>query len=260
MPELHLALNSGIPLVDPAGGFYFVFQTGEPVFQKYDAAGQLVFERRIQGREIDALVAGLPSTWPRRQTSEGELPLVTPTIRTAAVDPDGRLWVAFTVPYTYVFDRDGDKIRTVQFRGAGIVTPSSLFFAQERQGPRDARPRRIPHPLNLGRLASTMASFIAAVVQNAPVVFDAAATLSKIDDLDRRRRAAPARRSSSFPRRSSPPIRRGSTSARGSGCASPEGRDKFRRYFESAIDVPGPGDRRARRRPRRRTASTSSSA
>ena len=96
--ELHLALNSGIPLVDPAGGFYFVFQTGEPVFQKYDASGRLLFERRIQGREIDALVAGLPSTWPKRQTTEGELPLVTPTIRTAAVDPDGHLWIAFNVP------------------------------------------------------------------------------------------------------------------------------------------------------------------
>jgi hypothetical protein len=131
--ELHLALNSGIPLVDPAGGFFFVFQTGEPVFQKYDASGRLVFERRIQGREIDALVAGLPSTWPKRQTGEGELPLVTPTIRTAAVDPDGRLWIAFTVPYTYVFDRDGDKIRTVQFRGAGIMTPSSLFFGKNNR-------------------------------------------------------------------------------------------------------------------------------
>jgi len=132
-PELHLALNSGIPLVDPAGGFLFVFQTGEPVFQKYDASGRLVFERRIQGREIDALVAGLPSTWPKRQTTEGELPLVTPTIRTAAVDPDGRLWIAFTVPYTYVFDREGDKIRTVQFRGAGIMAPSSLFFGKNNR-------------------------------------------------------------------------------------------------------------------------------
>ena len=129
-PELHLALNSGIPLVDPTGGFFFVFQTGEPVFRKYDAAGRLVFERRIQGREIDALVAGLPSAWPRRQTSEGELPLVRPTIRTAAVDPDGRLWIAFTVPYTYVFDRDGDKIRTVQLRAAGTMMPSSLFFGK----------------------------------------------------------------------------------------------------------------------------------
>jgi hypothetical protein len=128
--ELHLALNSGIPLADPAGGFFFVFQTGEPMFRKYDAAGQIVFERHIEGREIDALAAGMPTKWPTRQTSEGELPLVTPTIRTAAVDPAGQLWIAFVVPYTYVYDRDGDKVRAVQFRATGLVTPSSLFFGR----------------------------------------------------------------------------------------------------------------------------------
>jgi hypothetical protein len=34
---------------------------------------------------------------------------VPPLVRTAAIDREGGLWVAFTVPYTYVFDRDGDK-------------------------------------------------------------------------------------------------------------------------------------------------------
>ncbi len=34
------------------------------------------------------------------------------------------------LPYTYVFDADGDKIRTVQFRGAGILSPASLFFSR----------------------------------------------------------------------------------------------------------------------------------
>jgi len=126
--ELHLALNSGIPLVDPRGGFYFVFQTGEPVFRKYDAAGELVFERHIEGREIDAVVSALPNTWPTRKTAEGEVPLVAPTIRAAAVDPNGSLWIAFVVPFTYVFDRDGDKTRTLQFRAAGIIAPNSLFF------------------------------------------------------------------------------------------------------------------------------------
>jgi len=126
--ELHMALNSGIPLVDPRGGFYFVFQTGEPVFRKYDAAGQLVFERHIEGREIDQTIANLPTSWPRRKTDEGEIPLVTPTIRTAAVDRDGNLWIAFVVPYTYVYDRDGDKRRTLQFRAVGLIAPSSLFF------------------------------------------------------------------------------------------------------------------------------------
>ena len=126
--ELHLALNSGIPLVDPTGGFYFVFQTGEPVFRKYDAAGTLVFERRVQGREIDDLVANLPTKWPTRKTDDGEVPLVRPTVRTASVDRDGSLWIAFVVAYTYVFDRDGDKARAVQFRGAGVLSPTSLFF------------------------------------------------------------------------------------------------------------------------------------
>jgi hypothetical protein len=126
--EVHLALNSGIPLVDPQGGFYFVFQTGVPAFRKYDAAGQLVFERHVEGREIDQVVANLPNTWPTRKTEDGEVPLVTPTIRTAAVDRDGNLWMSFVVPFTYVYDRDGDKTRTVQFRAAGTITPSSLFF------------------------------------------------------------------------------------------------------------------------------------
>jgi len=125
--DLHLALNSGIPIADPAGGFYFVFMAGSPAFRKYDAKGQLVYERVIQGREIDPLVEAIPDRWPRR--GAGELPFVTPTIRTAAVDGSGRLWVSFVIPFSYVYDATGEKIRTVQFRGAGLVTPSSLWFS-----------------------------------------------------------------------------------------------------------------------------------
>jgi hypothetical protein len=126
--DLHLALNSGFPLIDPQGGYFFVFQTGEPMFRKYDAAGKLEFERHVEGREIDELVAKLPTMWPRRRTSDGELPLVSPTLRAAAVDASGNLWMSAAVPYTYVYDRDGDKIRSLQFRAAGIISPSSLFF------------------------------------------------------------------------------------------------------------------------------------
>lgn len=110
--DLHLALNSGIPLVDPTGGFFFVFQTGEPVLRKYDAAGILVFERRMQGREIDDFIDQLPNTWPRRQTSEGELPLVRPTIRSAAVDGSGHVWVAFVAPNSMFFGRNGRLLVT----------------------------------------------------------------------------------------------------------------------------------------------------
>jgi hypothetical protein len=130
-PELHVALNTGVPLIDPTGGFFFVFQTGEPMFRKYDQKGQLLYERRIQSREIDDFVSKLPTVWPRRQTSEGELPLVSPTIRTAAVDAKGRLLVSFVLPYSYLFDPDGDKIRALQFRGSGILAPTSVFFTQK---------------------------------------------------------------------------------------------------------------------------------
>jgi hypothetical protein len=128
--DVHLALNSGFPLVDPTGGFYFVFQAGPPVFRKYDAAGRLLFERQIQGQEIEPIVAKLPTSWARQ---DDELPVVPPTIRAAAVDRAGRLWIALADPYLYVFDRDGDKIRALQLRGAGVVSPSSLSFGVRSQ-------------------------------------------------------------------------------------------------------------------------------
>ncbi len=128
--DVHLALNSGLPLVNPQGGYYFVFQAGVPVFRKYDANARLVFERHIEGRELDALMAALPTTWPHRSIArERTVPIVPPTVRTAAVDPDGYLWVALTVPYVYVYDPDGEKVRTLRLRGAGIVEPTSLSFA-----------------------------------------------------------------------------------------------------------------------------------
>jgi hypothetical protein len=125
---VHELLNAGLPLVDPRGGLFFVFQTGEPAFRKYDASGRLVFERRIQGREIDAYVNRLPTLWPKRDANGGELPFLTPTIRSAAVDASGRLWTSFAEPVTYVFDGDGDKIRAVQFVGAGPVSPNHMSF------------------------------------------------------------------------------------------------------------------------------------
>ena len=127
--DLHLALNSGLSLADPRGGYYFVFQAGVPVFRKYDAGGALVFERHIEGPELDPVIAALPTTWPRRTGPTGqELPVVPPTIRTAAVDPDGYLWVALSVPYVYVYDTNGDKVRTVSLWGAGTIAPISLAF------------------------------------------------------------------------------------------------------------------------------------
>ena len=39
--------------------------------------------------------------------------------------------ISLTVPYTYVYDGQGDKVRTVQFSAAGLISPTSLFFTRE---------------------------------------------------------------------------------------------------------------------------------
>lgn len=126
--SLHIAMNAGLPLADPTGGFYYVFITGTPMFRKYDANGGVVFERYIQGRELDDYLAAQPNQWPRRRVEDREVPFVTPVIRAAAVDARGRLWISLGVPYTYVYDAQGDKIRTVQFQAAGVISPTSLAF------------------------------------------------------------------------------------------------------------------------------------
>ena len=129
--DLHVALNAGLPLVDPTGGYFYVFVAGRPIFRKYDAKGALVFERHIEGREIDALLDAQPQRWPKSRVEDRTVALVTPVIRAAEVDPRGNLWISLAVPFTYVYDGSGDKIRTVQFSGAGIISPTSLSFGRD---------------------------------------------------------------------------------------------------------------------------------
>jgi hypothetical protein len=130
--NVHLAMNAGLPLVDPSGGFYFVFLAGVPMFRKYDAQGRLVFERHIEGTEVDDYVRSMPTRWPARRTEDGDLlPFVPPAIRTAGVDRAGRLWIALNQPFTYVYDAGGDKVKTVQFKGADTLLPNSLFFTKD---------------------------------------------------------------------------------------------------------------------------------
>ncbi len=128
--DLHVAMNAGLALVDPTGGWYYVFITGRPMFRKYSAQGALVFERHIEGRELDDYLDAQPARWPRRQVQDREVPVVTPAIRAATVDARGQLWISLAVPYTYVYDAQGDKARTVQFMAAGVVNPTSLFFTR----------------------------------------------------------------------------------------------------------------------------------
>src|SRR5262245_6300190 len=84
-----------------------------------------------------------------------------------------------------------------------------------------------------------MSSVRAAVVQAAPVVFDVPRSLAKLRDL-----AADAARTGArlavFPEAFVSAYPKGLGFGARMGMRSPEGREEFRRYFESAIAVPGP--------------------
>jgi hypothetical protein len=126
-PDVHLALNVGRVLANPQGGYYYVFLAGDPLFQKYDRTGKLLFSRHIEGEELDDFVRAAPTTW-RRRAERNEIPLVRPAIRTAAVDAAGNLWVALSVPSVYVYDSRGQKRRTVQLVGARPLLPIAMNF------------------------------------------------------------------------------------------------------------------------------------
>ena len=129
--SVHLALNAGLVIANPAGGFYFVFLAGVPQFRKYDAAGRMTFERHIEGIDVDGFIQQLPTTWKRHRTEEGEFPLVMPSVYAAAADRDGHLWVSLAVGTTYVYDPNGDKTRAVQFRAAGTISPTGMSFTPD---------------------------------------------------------------------------------------------------------------------------------
>ena len=128
-PAVVTLLNTGLPLFGPQGGYAFVFQTGTPLFRRYDKDGQLLFERHIEGPEIDAQVNSLPNVWPSRPPGSHDIPVEHPIVRTAAFDSTGNLWVALVAPYVYVYGPQGEKIRTLQLHTpSGVLAPASLFF------------------------------------------------------------------------------------------------------------------------------------
>ena len=127
--NLHLALNTGFIIANPAGGFYFVFLAGVPQFRKYDGAGKLIFERHVEGTEVDSFIQNLPNTWKRHKTEDGEIPLVLPSVYAAGADDAGNLWVSLAVGTTYVYDAAGDKRRVLEFHAAGVISPTGLWFS-----------------------------------------------------------------------------------------------------------------------------------
>jgi hypothetical protein len=128
---LNLALNSGLPLVDPTGGFYYVFLTGEPMFRKYDAAGKLVFERHIEGREIDDLVATQPDDVADETGGRSRGPFRSadrPHRRRRSARSAVDIAASFRTPTSTT--RTATKRGTAQFSARAVISPTSLFFTR----------------------------------------------------------------------------------------------------------------------------------
>jgi hypothetical protein len=126
--SVHLALNAGLVVVNPRGGFYFVFLGGVPQFRRYDGDGRLMLERHVEGTELDDFIQNLPSTWKRQKIEDGDIPVVVPSVYAAAADQNGNLWISLAVGTTYVYSPSGDKERAVQFRAAGVISPTGMSF------------------------------------------------------------------------------------------------------------------------------------
>lgn len=84
-----------------------------------------------------------------------------------------------------------------------------------------------------------MTKFIAAVVQAAPVAFDKARTLQKLSELAAQA-AARGARLALFPEAFVSAYPRGLDFGARVGSRTASGREDFRRYYDSSIDVPGP--------------------
>jgi nitrilase len=88
-------------------------------------------------------------------------------------------------------------------------------------------------------LARNTEKFQVAVVQAAPVAFDRERTLAKVEDLARQA-AGKGARLVLFPEAFVSAYPRGLDFGAAVGSRSDEGREQFRRYWESSVDVPGP--------------------
>jgi nitrilase len=84
-----------------------------------------------------------------------------------------------------------------------------------------------------------MTRFVAAVVQDAPVVFDRDRTLEKVRDLTAAA-AATGAKLVVFPEAFVSSYPKGLDFGARVGSRTAQGREDFRRYFDSAVDVPGP--------------------
>ena len=157
--DLHLALNSGLVVLNPEGGFYFVFVAGVPAFRKYDAAGRSSSSATSKAPSSTNTCATGRRAGRSARRPTARAPAVRPIVRAAMADAGGRLWLSLDVPYTYVYDRKGDKQRVVQLRAAGLTGTDRSVVHSVGPHPRHAWLLSFRHQMMLPLIV--LAAFIA---------------------------------------------------------------------------------------------------
>ncbi len=119
-----LAINRVRISIDREGYVYVSFMLA-PVIQKYDPTGRLLFERNLEGAEIEHLTRILLTDTPDKYLSismdgfEERLIAVDPVVEPSS----GNIYVVLVDGSVYVADKDGRRIRFLRPRTPGNFTP-----------------------------------------------------------------------------------------------------------------------------------------
>ena len=124
--DLHLALNSGIPLVDPSAGSSSCSTPAFRCFANTTAMAACVFERRMQGAETDRIIERLPAQWPRR---DGELRgRALDRARRGRRSPRQPVGLASSIPTRTSSIRRATRFGRCSSAASTSIAPTGLFF------------------------------------------------------------------------------------------------------------------------------------
>ena len=108
-----------------------------------------LFERHVEGPEMDEYLRTMPTRWPTRRTEDGDvLPLVPPAIRTAGVDRAGTaVDRADAAVHLRLRRRAATRSARCSSRAPTSLTPEQPVLHEGRPHPGHAGLLRVPHRL-----------------------------------------------------------------------------------------------------------------
>jgi len=140
--DVHLAVETRLPLVDPRGGFLLRLPGGIPDVPGSTTGGTPPLSRRhIEGLSSDRAIAALRTVWPApawRRTRQGSAAGGADAAERPPSTQRGQLWVRPGAALLVRLRRRRQQDAVVRSKGQAILSPSSLSFHGVRAPARDA--------------------------------------------------------------------------------------------------------------------------